>query len=100
MTSTEQQRVEEIAKGLSAEEIGILRHALGVPESKRAPKTFYRDHFVTEEGSRYHPTCMSLVERGLMTRRANCKIFGGMDCFNVNGRGEAVIRTHLQEQAS
>lgn len=85
-----------IAATLTKAQIHVLRHSLGVADKKRAPKTFYRSHFVTGEGSDDHPDCMALHELGLMTRQKARVIFGGMDCFNVTGRGEAVCRAALQ----
>ena len=84
-----------VARALTDAERHCLLHALGAMECKRPPATFYRDHFVTDASSVDHVACMRLHELGLMTRRAAVQIFGGMDCFNVTGRGEAVARACL-----
>lgn len=54
----------------------ILQQALGVDEFGRGRRT--RSHFVTGSGCADHAACLSLVEKGLMTRRAgNSLPFGG-----------------------
>lgn len=67
----------------------ILQHSLGTDEYGRG--TFYRDHFVTGEGSIDHPGCMELVEAGYMTRRANIEIYGGSDNFRVTDAGRRAV---------
>jgi hypothetical protein len=64
----------------------ILQHSLGLDEYGRG--TFYRNRFVTGEGSKDHADCMALVELGFMSRVANVKLFGGSDCFTVTDEGK------------
>ena len=74
-------------------DLGILQHALGVDQHGRGSQ--YRSHFVTGPGSSDHPTCMSLTERGLMTRRDGATIcFGGDDLFHVTDAGCAYVAQH------
>lgn len=64
----------------------ILQHSLGLDEYGRG--TFYRNRFVTDEGSIDHPDCMELTALGYMTRTANVKLFGGSDIFTVTEEGK------------
>ena len=70
----------------------ILQHALGVDEFGRG--TQYRSHFATGEGSDDHADCMALFEAGLMKRRANVEMYGGMDVFFVTDAGRAYVAEH------
>lgn len=71
----------------------ILQHALGVDQHGCGDQ--YRSHFVTGEGSKDHPTCMTLVEQGLMTRRAGSTLpFDGDDLFHVTDDGRAYVAEH------
>jgi hypothetical protein len=85
---------------LTPKELHILKHALGVPDAKRAPKEFYRSHFVTGVGSVDHPGCMRLAELGLMSRRPGSALSGGDDIFLVTKAGEQFVRAHLNESPS
>jgi hypothetical protein len=76
----------------AARRLHILQHALGVDEFGRGEQ--YREHFVTGEGSDDHPDCMALFEAGLMTRRANIEMYGGMDLFRVSDAGRAYVAEH------
>ncbi|KQV31103.1 hypothetical protein [Rhizobium sp. Root1204] len=64
----------------------ILQHSLGLDQYGRG--TFYRNRFVTGEGSVDHADCMALLELGFMSRVANVKLFGGSDCFTVTDEGK------------
>jgi len=66
-------------------DLHILQHALGVDEYGRGQQ--YRRHFVTGPGSLDHPTCMSLVDRGLMSREPASPLTGGDDLFLVTPAG-------------
>jgi hypothetical protein len=68
-------------------QLDILRHSLGLTRSK----TPYRNHFVTGPGSKDHPSCMALVDAGLMERNAPTDLSGGMDCFMVTDAGKLVV---------
>lgn len=74
-------------------ELSILQHALGVDKYGQGEQ--YRTHFVTGAGSDDHPTCLTLVEAGLMTRRAGDTLpFGGDDLFHVTEAGRAYVADH------
>lgn len=75
------------AVGAPADQLGILRHALGVGEDGCAPS--YRNHFVTGEGGRDHALCMALVAAGLMTRYSGNALSGGSDVFGATNAGRA-----------
>lgn len=74
---------------MDAKQLHILQHSLGLDQYGRG--TFYRNHFVTGEGSDDHADCMTLVALGYMDRRANIKIYGGDDCFKVTDAGRAAV---------
>jgi len=71
---------------MTPEQLHILQHSLGLDEYGRG--TFYRNRFVTGEGSKDHADCIALVEQGFMSRIANVKLFGGSDCFTVTEEGK------------
>ncbi|CAD0338868.1 hypothetical protein CFBP498_26240 [Xanthomonas hortorum pv. vitians] len=77
-------------RDLTQEELHVLRHSLGTGEHGRKPS--YRNHFVTGEGSKDHPTCMQLVELGLMQRCTGSAISGGADIFTVTAEGRVAAR--------
>lgn len=64
----------------------ILQHSLGLDEYGRG--TFYRNRFVTGEGSTDHPLCMELVSLGYMKRFPAVEMFGGSDAFIVTEEGK------------
>lgn len=70
----------------------ILQHACGLDQFGRG--TFYRNHFVTGEGSLDHPTCMDAVRSGLMNRQMGGRLTGGDDVFFVTDKGKQFIRDH------
>lgn len=70
----------------------ILQHSLGLDEFGRG--TFYRNHFVTGEGSKDHADCMALVSAGLMTVRSGNALSGGDDVFSVTDAGKAAVTEH------
>lgn len=70
----------------------ILRHSLGLDEYGRG--TFYRNHFVTGEGSKDHADCMQLVTDGFMTVRSGNELSGGDDVFRVTEAGKAAVAEH------
>jgi len=73
----------------AARQLHILQHALGVDQYGQGDQ--YRSHFVTSAGSVDHPDCMALFEAGLMKRRANVEMYGGMDAFFVTDEGRAFV---------
>jgi len=70
----------------------ILQHSHGLDKFGRG--TFYRNHFVTGEGSTDHPVCMEAVGLGLMDRHAGNALTGEMDAFTVTEAGRAYIAAH------
>lgn len=76
---------QSLAAGVPADELSILRHALGVGEDGCSPS--YRNHFVTGEGGRDHALCMALVAAGLMTRHSGNALTGGSDVFGATSAG-------------
>lgn len=78
----------------------ILQHSLGLDKYGRG--TFYRNRFVTGEGSVDHPLCMELVGLGYMKRVANVEMFGGDDYFTVteNGKRAAVAESPAPPKVS
>lgn len=68
-----------------ADQLSILRHALGIGEDGCAPS--YRNHFVTGEGGSDHALCMALVAAGLMTRHSGNALSGGSDVFAATSAG-------------
>ena len=70
----------------------ILQHSLGLDQYGRG--TFYRNHFVTGEGSKDHADCMALVASGFMTVRAGNALSGGGDVFRVTDAGKAAVVYH------
>lgn len=73
------------AADLPADQLSILRHALGVGEDGCARS--YRNHFVTGEGGSDHALCMALVATGLMTRQSGNALSGGSDVFRATDAG-------------
>lgn len=73
----------------SKRQLQILQHALGVDQYGQGKQ--YRSHFVTGAGSDDHPDCMALFEAGLMKRRANVEMYGGMNAFFVTDEGRAFV---------
>ncbi|ACI55741.1 hypothetical protein Rleg2_2467 [Rhizobium leguminosarum bv. trifolii WSM2304] len=69
----------------------ILQHTLGLDQYGRG--TFYRNHFVTGEGSKDHADCMALVDLGFMAVRRNHPLSGGDDCFWATEEGKRAVVT-------
>lgn len=81
---------------LPADALHILQHSLGVDQYGQGEQ--YRNRFVTGEGSTDHPTCMALVDAGLMTRHDGSSLpFGGMDLFYVTDAGKAFVAQNSPE---
>lgn len=70
-------------------DLDILRHSLGLNQNGNGRS--YRNYFVTGPGSDDYAICMSLVERGLMTRSKGNAITGGDDVFRVTEAGRAYV---------
>lgn len=68
-------------------ELQVLRYSLGTDEYGR--KASHRNHFRTDAGSTDHPTCMKLVDLGLMHRRSGNALSGGDDIFTVTAADRA-----------
>lgn len=74
------------AKKLTAQQIGILKHAVGF--DSRAPG--FRNHFCASVGSDDHLACLMLEDAGMM--EAGLRINGGRDqYFLVNRAGGKAI---------
>jgi hypothetical protein len=89
--------IEQIAAGLTPEQIHILRHSLGVPDAGQT--NMYRNHFVTGEGSVDHPDCIALTKMGFMRRHKGNVLTGGDDAFTVTEEGKKLVRAHLLDTA-
>lgn len=74
---------------MNPKQLHILQHSLGLDQYGRG--TFYRNHFVTGEGSKDHADCMSLVDLGFMSVRRNHPLSGGADCFWVTEEGKRAV---------
>jgi hypothetical protein len=77
---------------ISPKQLHILQHSLGLDQYGRG--TFYRNHFVTGEGSKDHADCMALVDAGFMIRRAGHPLSGGDDVFWVTDAGKSAVVEH------
>ena len=77
---------------MDAKQLHILQHSLGLDQYGRG--TFYRNHFVTGEGSNDHADCMALVNAGLMTVTSGNELSGGDDVFRVTDAGKAAVAEH------
>ncbi|MBP2560808.1 hypothetical protein J2857_003577 [Neorhizobium galegae] len=77
---------------MDGKQLHILQHSLGLDQHGRG--TFYRNRFVTGEGSKDHADCMALVEQGFMTRIADVKMYGGDDFFTVTDEGKRAAVEH------
>ncbi|KQV43258.1 MULTISPECIES: hypothetical protein [unclassified Rhizobium] len=77
---------------MDAKQLHILQHSLGLDEYGRG--TFYRNHFVTGEGSKDHADCMALVDAGYMSVRLDHPLSGGDDVFRVTDAGKAAVAEH------
>lgn len=77
---------------MDANQLHILQHSLGLDEYGRG--TFYRNHFVTGEGSSDHADCVALVEAGYMGIRKNHPLAGGDDAFWVTEAGKRAVLDH------
>jgi len=71
---------------MSPKLLHILQHSLGLDEYGRG--TFYRNRFVTGEGSIDRLLCMELVELGYMKHYPAVEMFGGSDGFVVTEEGK------------
>lgn len=74
---------------MTPKQLHILQHTLGLDQYGRG--TFYRNHFVTGEGSEDHADCMALVDLGFMTVRRNHPLSGGSDCFWATEEGKRAV---------
>lgn len=77
---------------MDSKHLHILQHSLGLDQYGRG--TFYRNHFVTGEGSKDHADCMALVEIGYMGVRKSHPLAGGDDGFWVTEAGKRAVREH------
>ncbi|MGH7462667.1 MAG: hypothetical protein ACREMA_16790 [Longimicrobiales bacterium] len=72
---------------MSAQQLHILRHALGLKEDGRGRP--YRSHFVTGPGSTDYDDCEALVSQGLMIKRQGSRLSGGDPVYLVTEAGRA-----------
>lgn len=77
---------------MDANQLHILQHSLGLDEYGRG--AFYRNHFVTGEGSADHANCLALVEVGYMGVRKRHPLAGGDDAFWATEAGKRAAREH------
>lgn len=77
---------------MDGKHLHILQHSLGLDQYGRG--TFYRNHFVTGEGSKDHADCMALVGVGFMTVRSGNVLSAGDDVFRVTDAGKAAVAEH------
>lgn len=77
---------------MDPKQLHILQHSLGLDQYGHG--TFYRNHFVTGEGSKDHADCMALVNAGLMTVRTGTPLSGGDDVFRVTDAGKVAVAEH------
>lgn len=75
---------------MTEQQLLILRHSLGIGDDGNGRA--YRNHFVTGEGSTDYPSCIALVEAGMMTRRRGDPLSGGDDIFLVTPKGALAAR--------
>ncbi|WP_037437843.1 hypothetical protein [Sinorhizobium fredii] len=80
---------------MDAKQLRILQHSLGLDQYGRG--TFYRNHFVTGEGSKDHADCMALVAVGFMTVRSGSALSGGDDIFHVTDSGRTAVVANSPE---
>ena len=73
-----------------AKQLQILRHSLGLRDDGKGRE--YRNHFVTGEGSDDYPSCVALVDAGLMTRCKGNALTGGDDVFYATDAGKDAAR--------
>jgi hypothetical protein len=93
MNTVEQLRA---AKALSATQVQILQHSLGLTYGG----AMYRNHFCTNEGTIDYPGCIALVNAGYMTRRKGSQITGGDDVFYVTDAGKDLCRAIADAEQS
>lgn len=82
-------------RDLTQAELHLLRHSLGTGECGRKPS--HRNHFVTGAGSTDHPTCMQLVDLGLMQRHSGNALSGGDDIFTVTAAGRGAEAAQVEQ---
>jgi hypothetical protein len=80
---------------LSTIELAIILHALGLDQYGGGES--YRRRYVIGPGGDRYPDCMSLVERGMMTRQENPHVCGGV-IFFVTEAGERAARAQAPER--
>lgn len=74
---------------MDTKHLHILQHSLGLDQYGRG--TFYRNHFVTGDGSKDFADCMAIVALGFMTRSSGTALSGGDDVFTVTDTGRAAV---------
>ncbi|WGS53525.1 hypothetical protein LFL96_20925 [Paraburkholderia sp. D15] len=71
-------------------ELSILRHTIGA--DKYGQRRGDRNYFITGPRTTDYPTCVDLVERGLMYRTPGNSITSGNDVFRLTDAGFAHVR--------
>jgi hypothetical protein len=71
-------------------ELSILRHTIGA--DKYGKRRGDRNYFITGPCTTDYPTCVELVERGLMNRTPGNEITGGSDVFRLTRAGIEHVR--------
>nr|DAH83242.1 MAG TPA: hypothetical protein [Caudoviricetes sp.] len=77
---------------ISAHQLSLLNHALGLRPDRREP---FRNHFVAGDGHHDQSDLLALVDAGMMTRRDNPEWMGGGDVFHVSDAGTEYAIAHL-----
>lgn len=73
---------------LTARQLDVLRHSLGLDERGRG--SMYRNHFVA--GGEDETTCRELVSLALMVEGRRSDLTGGDPVFFVTGAGKDIAR--------
>jgi hypothetical protein len=84
--------IKAIAEGLSEGQVNIMRHTLGLNQSKIA----YRNYYSSDAGSSGFDDLNKLVELGYMTRR-NSSISPDY-IFHTTDKGKSLLYDYLKGQ--
>lgn len=79
-------------------ELKILKHTLAA--DKPVAGEFYRNRFVTGEGSDDFDICNDLVDKGVFSVRRNIEMFGGNDMFFATTLGKEIATKKWMEMTN
>lgn len=82
---------------ISAAQLTLLNHTLGLSEWNRTPN---RNYFITGESSRDFAGLISLVDAGMMTKQPNAEWLGGGFFFAATDQGREYAIDMLPESES